>query len=231
MDRPRRQLLAAAGLAVDEHRRLALGEAFDEAADLLHRRRRAEQVIGARRLRFFRDLQRLLDQCPQLLERYRLRQIVERAGLERRDGVLRTAERRDDGDRDVETFLVDVLDDAQALAIGQPHVGQAQIEWLLVEETDGLGHRFRARRVEAHARQRELQQLEQVRLVVDHEDFGLPANFSYHDVVPCTHRPCLFHADRSRVDARFNVIRKWAPGPLGSNSSAAPLASASSRAM
>ena len=33
------------------------------------------------------------------------------------------------------------------------------------------------------------------------------------------------------VNARFNVIRKCAPGPLGSNSSAAPLASANSRAM
>jgi hypothetical protein len=81
-----------------------------------------------------------------------------------------------------------VLDDAQAFAIGQPHVGQAQIEGLFVEQADGVGHRFRARRVEPHARQRELEQLEQIRLVVDNEHFGLSADFSYHDVLPCAVR-------------------------------------------
>ena len=69
-------------------------------------------------------------------------------------------------------FLVDVLDDAQALAVGQAHVGEAQVERLLVEQPDRLADRFGARRVEPHPRQRELEQLEQVGLVVDDEHLG-----------------------------------------------------------
>ena len=130
MDHPRRELLAAAGFAVDEHRRLALREAVDHRAHLLHRRRFAEQLVARRRLRLLRHLERLLDQRAQLLERDRLGEVVERAGLERRHGVLRAAERGDHRDRHVEPLLVDVLDDAQAFAVGKAHVGEAQVERL-----------------------------------------------------------------------------------------------------
>ena len=113
-----------------------------------------------------------------------------------------------------------MLDDAQALAVGEAHVGEAEIERILVEIADRLADRFGARRVEPHPRQRELEQLEEIGLVVDDEHFGLTSDSARH-VFP------LY----AGVTARFIVIRKWAPGPLGSNSSAAPLASASSRAI
>ena len=167
VDHPRGELLAAAGFAVDEDRRLALREALDHVADLQHRRRFAEQLIARRRRRFLRDLQRLLDERAQLLERDGLREIVERAGLERGDGVLGAAVRGDHRDRNVEALLVDVLDDAQAVAVGQPHVGEAQVERLGVEQPDRFADGFGARRVESHPRQRELEQLEQIGLVVD----------------------------------------------------------------
>ena len=180
VDHARGELLAAAGFAVDEHRRLALGEALDQVADLHHRRRFAEQLVARHRLRLLRHLERLLDERAQLLERDRLREVVERAGLERRDRVLGAAVRGDHGDGNVEPFLVDVLDDAQALAVGQAHVGEAEVERLLVEEPDRFADRFGARRVESHPRQRELEQLEQIGLVVDDEHFGLTADSAGH---------------------------------------------------
>ena len=64
---------------------------------------------------------------------------------------------------------------ARPFAVGQTHVGQAQIERLRVEQFDRLGDGLRARRIEPHARQRELEQLEQIRLVVDDEHLGLSA--------------------------------------------------------
>jgi hypothetical protein len=148
---------------------------------VLDRRRLAEQLAcrGRPARRLVRHLERLLDQRAQLLERDRLREVVERPGLERGDRVLRAAERRDHGDGHVEALLVDVLDDAQALAVGQPHVGEARSS-SRVEPV--ASPRFRARGVEAHPRERELEQLEQVGLVVDQENFGLATGFSGHEL-------------------------------------------------
>src|SRR5439155_23942621 len=112
MDHPRRKLLAAAGFAVDENRCLTLRQPVDHAAYELHRRRIAEQLIAGRRLDLFGHLERLLDECAELLESDRLRQIIECARLESRYRVLRTAESRDDRDRHVERFLSDVFDNA-----------------------------------------------------------------------------------------------------------------------
>jgi hypothetical protein len=92
MDHARGELLAAAGLAVDENGRLALGKAVDQPAHLLHRGRIAQELIGARRLCLFWDLERLLHERAQLLERDRLGQVVERAGLERGNCILGAAE-------------------------------------------------------------------------------------------------------------------------------------------
>ena len=123
----------------------------------------------------------MLDERAELLERNRLRQIVERASLERRYRVFRTAERRDDGDRYVEGFLSDVFDDAQSFAVRQPHVGQAQIEGFAVEQAQRVVDGFRTGGVETHARQRELEQFEQVGLVVYDKHFRLTTDSSGHE--------------------------------------------------
>ena len=102
-----------------------------------------------------------------MLECDRLGEVVECAGLKRRDGVLGTAERGDHGYGHVERLLRDVLDDSQSLAIGQVPVGEAEVVRVAIEHpqrfADGLG----ARRVEAHSRQRHFEQFEQIRLVID----------------------------------------------------------------
>ena len=61
---------------------------------------------------------------------------------------------------------------------GQPHVGEAKVERFGIEQTDGLADGLRPRRVEAHARKRELEQFEQIGLVVDQENSWLSAGFS-----------------------------------------------------
>jgi hypothetical protein len=68
-----------------------------------------------------------------------------------------------------------VFDDAQSLAVRKAHVSETEIEALSVEESDRLGYRLSTRGVEPHARQRQLQQLQQVRLVVDNQYSWLSA--------------------------------------------------------
>ena len=113
-----------------------------------------------------------------MLERDGLRQVVERARLQRGDRVFGASVRGDHGNGHVEPLLVDVLDHAQAGAVGKPHVGEAQIERFGIEKSDRFGDRLRAGRIETHARQGELEQLEEIRLVVDQQHSGLPAGFA-----------------------------------------------------
>ena len=178
----RGELLAASRLAIDEDGCLAAREAIDHAAHLLHRGRFAEQLVAVAGLRFLGNLQRLLDQRAQLLEGDGLGQVVESAGLQRRHRVLGAAEGGDHRHRHVECLLRDVLDDAQAFAVGQVPVGQAEVERSAVEQALGLADRFRANRVETHARQRQLEQFEEIRLVVDDQHSGLTAGSARHGV-------------------------------------------------
>ena len=78
-----------------------------------------------------------------------------------------------------------------------------------VEQADRLGDRFGARRVEPHARQRELEQLEQIRLVVDDEHLGLATGFAGHETL-C--RSSVRRRRSASTAARFSVMRKCAPG-------------------
>src|SRR6185295_3259385 len=138
-------------------------------------RRFAQQLIRRRRRGLLRNLERLLDQRAQLLECDRLRQIIEGTGLERGYGVLCATEGGDDRNRHVERLFGDVFDDSESLAVGQSHVGQAEVESLAVEQLDRFADRLCTRRVETHPRQGELEQLEQVGLIVDDQHFRLPA--------------------------------------------------------
>ena len=169
-------------------------------------------MVAGRGLGLLRHFQRLLDECAQLLECDRLGQVVECAGLQRRDGVLGTAERGDHGYGHVERLLRDVLDDSQSLAIRQIPVGEAQVVRVAIEHpqrfADGLG----ARRVEAHSRQRHFEQFEQVRFVIDDQHFGLTTGFARHWM-------CFFERIQTRilspiaagVSARLKVRRNMAP--------------------
>ncbi len=68
---------------------------------------------------------------------------------------------------------LDPLDQAEAVAIGQAHVGQAQIERIGAQLTRGCGNRVGRGHLEIHALERDTQQLADIRLVIHDERAGL----------------------------------------------------------
>jgi hypothetical protein len=130
VDQPGREFLAAPGLAGDVDRRLAAGELLDHRAHLLDRRAFAEELMPCRAAGcgLLGQVEGGLHQRAQLLQRERLRHVVERPCLERGHGVLGAAVRRDDGHRQVGAVGPNVADQLQPFAVGQAHVGQAEVE-------------------------------------------------------------------------------------------------------
>ena len=175
VDEPRRKLLAAAGLAGNVDRGLGARELPDHVARLLDRRTRPEQFVLARRglAGLVRQRQGRLDQRAQLFERQRLGQVVERAGLERRHGIFGAAERGDDRHRQVGALRADIAHQLQSVAVGQPHVGEAQVILTRLQPILGRGHRADGLDREPHADERKLQQLADVGLVVDDQHGAL----------------------------------------------------------
>jgi hypothetical protein len=64
--------------------------------------------------------------------------------------------------------LLNPFDQLQAIAVGQLHVGQAQIKLLGFEQSLRVGDTVRRSRTEIHALQRNRQQLTKIRLIVDY---------------------------------------------------------------
>jgi hypothetical protein len=171
MDEPGGEFLAAAGFAGDVDGGLAPRELLDHVAHVLHDRRAADEPLVGRHLRLGRwQRERRLHERTQLLQRNRLGEIVEGAGLQRRDRILGVPVRGDDGHRQIAHVLRDELDELQPLAIGQAHVGQAEVVLAGLHLLDGLLHPHGALHLEPHAQQREFDQFENVLLVVHDED-------------------------------------------------------------
>jgi hypothetical protein len=61
------------------------------------------------------------------------------------------------------------LEQVEAVAVGQPHIRETQIERLRFEEFLGAGHVARRLRRQLHARQRQRDQLDQIGLVIHHQ--------------------------------------------------------------
>jgi hypothetical protein len=176
VDQAGAQFLAAAGFAGDVDRRLAARQLFDHGAHLLHARRFADQASSGSSLSWPPgQAQGRLDQGAQLLQADRLGQVVEGAGLQRGHGIAGAAEGGDHRHRRLRAVLGDVADDLQAFAIGQAHVGQAELEIALLERRDGFADRAGTFRRQAHAGQRQVDQFADVGLVVDDE---YPAQFA-----------------------------------------------------
>ena len=76
--------------------------------------------------------------------------------------------------------LLDVLHQLQASAIGQAHVGQAQVEGLAFQQRLGFAEVARAEGVEFHPSQGDFQEFANIRFVVDDQDF-----LSWARVQPC----------------------------------------------
>src|SRR5262249_30135372 len=132
------------------------------------RRAFAEQLLVLGR-RLARKRQRRAHQRAQLLEADRLRHVVEGARLQRRDRVLGAAEGGDYRHRQVCAQARNVTHQLAGLAVGQPHVGEAELKATVLQPLLRLGDGRHARHPEAHLEQRQLEQLADVGLVVDHQ--------------------------------------------------------------
>ena len=97
----------------------------------------------------------------------RLGDEVERAELERADGGLDVAVRRDHGHRDPGAVRLDPLDELEPVAVGQPHVGQHEVVAFATEAFHGGREVPRGDDVDLHAAERDREQFADVRLVVD----------------------------------------------------------------
>ena len=104
----------------------------------------------------------------------------------------------------------------EPLAVGKPHVGEAEVEALVLQALLCLGDGADARHVEPHAHQGQLEELADVGLVIDDEHLGGSAL----GAVGSSHAA---RASRQRM-------RKCAPGLSFTYSRVARLAAQSSRA-
>ena len=217
VDEARGHFLAAAGFAGDVDRSLGARQLGDHVACARDCRRFPQQARGAgdggladgraARLRGLGQLERAHHQRAQLLQLDRLGEIVEGARLERLHRVLGRAIGGDHRHGRVAVVLGDVAQHLEAVAIGQPHVGEAQVVRSRAERLLRLRDRGHGVGVHSHAREREHQQLPDVGFVV-HDEHGLAVHY-----------------------APFKVTRKCPPAGLSMYSMRAPLPSQSSRAM
>ena len=119
VQRARDELLAGARFAGDEHRRARLRQAADRAKHLLHRRRLAEDLgrvrdVGGRRRRVPRLVERAPNQRHRVVDVERLRQVFERAALERGDRAVEVRVRGHDDDRHLRMALLHLVRAARA---------------------------------------------------------------------------------------------------------------------
>ena len=114
-----------------------------------------------------RQLQRRGDDAAQDAEIQRLRDEIERAELERAHRGLDVAVRGDHGAGNAGAVRAHPLEQIEAVAVGQPHVGEAQIEALRLEQLLRARDVARRLRGELHARQRQRDELDQIGLIID----------------------------------------------------------------
>ena len=228
MDHARDQLLAGAGLTADVHRCLAAGDAPDHLAQLLHDRRAAEQ---SRRRQCRRGvpsatrgkLDRAADELAQHAEVERLGYEIEGAELQCAHRRLDIAVCRDHRHRHVGAVFLDPGHEVEPVPIGQAHVGQAQVEVLVLDELACPGEVGGGAGLQIHPAEREADELEQVGLVVHDQ----------HDRLGGRGAPIRGRGAHRTSHRRgsANTSRNTLPPPArGSYSSVARLLCASSRA-
>src|SRR5215510_6646252 len=158
MQRARHQLFAGAGLSANQHRwRLSLDKAplcLDQGANtlaqLLHRRRFADELVetatvrlarvevGQRALQLFLA-ESLVDQDFKLAENDRLRQVVVGSGLHCIDCGLHVSVPGNTHDFDPCVAPANLVEDLEPVQIGQIQVEQDEVELGFVEMPDPLG--------------------------------------------------------------------------------------------
>ena len=170
VNQPRRQFLAAAGFATDVDRRLTARELLDLISQPLHRVRPPGEANARldRRVQAG-ELQCGVDERAQLIEVHRLLNEVECARFQRRDRSVHVAVRGNDGDGQPRMVGVDPAYQFDAVAVGQVHVGQTQVEFVRREQLGGGAHVLGGLRLDVHPAERDLEQFPDVRLVVNNQ--------------------------------------------------------------
>src|SRR5207247_944660 len=145
VDGARHQLLAGAGLALDQHGRVEGGYARDQLVELHHLGGLADQVLEpigrAKRLPVVAvltgqasRLERATDDHDDLLHPERLGQVVIRAGAHRLDRGLDAGERREDHDRQLRLDGAQALEDREPIEVGHAEVDERQVEGLALRQ-------------------------------------------------------------------------------------------------
>ena len=173
VDHARRQFLAGARLATDVDRCLAACELGDQCPGVVHLRRIADQrQARAASGPAFGKAQRRAGQVAQGLQVDRLGDEVEGARFERIDGGFHVAVGGDHRGRQIGMVGLDVAHQVDAVAVGQAHVGQAEVEPVATEQGPRPGEVVGGAAVHLHALQRQPEQLADVRFVVDDQREG-----------------------------------------------------------
>ena len=152
-------------------------------------------------------LHRVADDDQHVVVLERLREVVERALLGRRDGVLDRAERRHHHDRQLVVESPDVLEDIETVAIGEHEIEQDRIEGAIRERVQALRRRRRRRHAVALDDEKRLEGFANDFLVVDDEDGGGVGHESLQSVYE---PPLALTATRS---SRGIARRKRVPCP------------------
>ena len=183
------QFLARAGLPGHQDRRHAARDLFHHGPHLAHGSRASHQArqfgtcgrAGGRRRRGngsqrCRGLYRM-GHTPQgrrhhsteLPQVHRLGEVVEGTSLQRGHRVLSRTEGGDDDRALGSARTLQVVQQFNTQAIGQPHIGDQQVERSPLQRRQGLLHRTSALDVVPFAHQRQFVQGAQVGLIVDHQ--------------------------------------------------------------
>lgn len=169
------QLLAHPGFADDVDRRLTARHLADGGAQALHRAGVAEQAAGLFRWRrrsravVVVQFQRVLDQAAQHADVHRFADEIEGAGFQRFHGQVHAAERGDHRHRRLRVLPGDFGDQLDAIAVGQAHVGQAQIVGIVGQQFARFGQIGSGADAQPHTAQGENKQLANITLVIDNQ--------------------------------------------------------------
>jgi hypothetical protein len=182
VDGARDELLTGSGFAVDEHRRVAVADAIDEIGDLAHGGAAADDqalvrvASGAQHADLLAEaavLHGARDDDAQRLALDRLGHEVVGAGADGAHGGLERRVARDEHDRNVGAERNHALADLETARLRHAQVGEDDIEVARCDLLESIGSGRAGRDLHALTRERHLEQLTRVALVVDDEDFGL----------------------------------------------------------
>ncbi|MCY1350908.1 hypothetical protein D9M69_371540 [compost metagenome] len=171
------QFLAGAGFAVDQHGDVGMAEASDGAEHLLHGRRLADDLRGARQcgrrfqgLLFLGVLVGALDQGDRLVDVERLGQVFEGAALVGRHRAVQVGMRGHDDHRQARVHLADLRQQVEAAGAGHADVGDDHVRLLAAEAAEHAVGVVEAERGHAFLLQRFLQYPADGAVVVDDPD-------------------------------------------------------------